>query len=316
MSYCVFYEVCIIFDFFFFNFLSTNNKVFISFSLIASMTSRFSGQSSKIPPHNISPFSRFSPQSPSSDQFDKPHLPPYLSPYCPYNSTTNPTNIPVHSDSTTPEQCTDSKSPPNTVPKNPSELCNSVNNSHKTVTVPLPDSPLLPLPDTPLLPDENPSHDSHDSVDRLSIALTMDTRQRPKRRSKYFHEPFGAYDNDELDAAFMDQPFGAYNNDEFKYDRLCIHCTIAAELASNGNTTWILSTCTFCGEKRPDVGQVVSEDLGHKIEEAQSGDLGRCGKMTITKDDTIILNGMGHKDDINGSSEVEVNDRTYEKEKL
>ncbi len=38
--------------------------------------------------------------------------------------------------------------------------------------------------------------------------------------------------------------------------------------------------------------------------------------MTITKDDTIILNGMGHKDDINGSSEVEVNDRTYEKEKL
>ncbi len=119
------------------------------------MTSRFSGQSSKIPPHNIS---RFSPQSPSSDQFDKPHLPPYLSPYCPYNSTTNPTTIPVHSsDSTTPEQCTDSKSPPNTVPKNPSELCNSVNNSHNTVTVPLPDSPLLPGPDAPLLPDENPS---------------------------------------------------------------------------------------------------------------------------------------------------------------
>jgi len=68
-------------------------------------------------------------------------------------------------------------------------------------------------------------------------------------------------------------------------------------------------------------GQVVSEDLGHKIEEVQLGDLGRCGKITITKDDTIILNGMGSKDDINERienirSQITATDSTYEKEKL
>lgn len=68
-------------------------------------------------------------------------------------------------------------------------------------------------------------------------------------------------------------------------------------------------------------GQVVSEDLGHKIEEVQLGDLGRCGKITITKDDTIILNGMGAKDDIserieNIRAQVSATDSTYEKEKL
>jgi len=68
-------------------------------------------------------------------------------------------------------------------------------------------------------------------------------------------------------------------------------------------------------------GQVVSEDLGHKMEEVQLGDLGRCGKITITKDDTIILNGMGSKDDIaerveNIRAQVAATDSTYEKEKL
>merc|ERR1711870_184990 len=68
-------------------------------------------------------------------------------------------------------------------------------------------------------------------------------------------------------------------------------------------------------------GQVVSEDLGHKMEEVQLGDLGRCGKITITKDDTIILNGMGSKDDIskrveNIRARVAATDSTYEKEKL
>jgi len=68
-------------------------------------------------------------------------------------------------------------------------------------------------------------------------------------------------------------------------------------------------------------GQVVSEDLGHKMEEVQLGDLGRCGKITITKDDTIILNGMGSKDDIterveNIRAQVNATDSTYEKEKL
>merc|ERR1712241_442778 len=51
------------------------------------------------------------------------------------------------------------------------------------------------------------------------------------------------------------------------------------------------------------------------------GDLGRCGKITITKDDCIILNGMGAKDDINERidnirSQAAQTDSTYEKEKL
>merc|ERR1712110_1401428 len=53
----------------------------------------------------------------------------------------------------------------------------------------------------------------------------------------------------------------------------------------------------------------------------QLGDLGRCGKITITKDYTIILNGMGSKDDINERidnirSQISATDSTYEKEKL
>ena len=61
--------------------------------------------------------------------------------------------------------------------------------------------------------------------------------------------------------------------------------------------------------------------MGHKIEEVQLGDLGRCGKITITKDDTIILNGGGAKEDIserveNIRSQIEGTDSTYEKEKL
>jgi len=68
-------------------------------------------------------------------------------------------------------------------------------------------------------------------------------------------------------------------------------------------------------------GSVVSEDLGHKMEEVQLGDLGRCGKITISKDDTIILNGMGSADDIkerveNLREQIATTESTYEKEKL
>merc|ERR1712039_1086428 len=56
-------------------------------------------------------------------------------------------------------------------------------------------------------------------------------------------------------------------------------------------------------------GQVVSEDLGHKMEEVQLGDLGRCGKITITKDD------INERID-NIRSQIAATDSTYEKEKL
>jgi chaperonin GroEL len=68
-------------------------------------------------------------------------------------------------------------------------------------------------------------------------------------------------------------------------------------------------------------GQVVTEDLGQKIEEVQLSDLGRCGRITITKDDTIILNGTGKREDIDERiaqirAQIEQTDSTYEKEKL
>jgi len=68
-------------------------------------------------------------------------------------------------------------------------------------------------------------------------------------------------------------------------------------------------------------GQVVSEDLGQKIEDVELGDLGRCGKITITKDDTLLLNGLGKREDIDERiaqlrHQMEETDSSYEKDKL
>ena len=41
--------------------------------------------------------------------------------------------------------------------------------------------------------------------------------------------------------------------------------------------------------------QVISEDLGLKLETADISMMGRAKKITITKDDTIILDGSGDK---------------------
>jgi len=67
--------------------------------------------------------------------------------------------------------------------------------------------------------------------------------------------------------------------------------------------------------------QLVSEELGQKIEEVTLSELGRCAKITITKDDTIILNGMGNKDELKERIELirgqlQSTESQYEKEKL
>ena len=41
--------------------------------------------------------------------------------------------------------------------------------------------------------------------------------------------------------------------------------------------------------------QVISEDLGLKLETTDISMMGRAKKITITKDDTIILDGAGDK---------------------
>lgn len=42
-------------------------------------------------------------------------------------------------------------------------------------------------------------------------------------------------------------------------------------------------------------GTVVSEEVGLSLEKADVSVLGRCKNITITKDDTIIMNGYGEK---------------------
>ncbi len=68
-------------------------------------------------------------------------------------------------------------------------------------------------------------------------------------------------------------------------------------------------------------GQVISEELGTKLETVEITDLGRAKKIVIDKDNTTIVEGKGAKADINGRVEQikrQVEDTTsdYDKEKL
>jgi chaperonin GroEL len=68
-------------------------------------------------------------------------------------------------------------------------------------------------------------------------------------------------------------------------------------------------------------GQVISEDLGIKLENVTLDMLGKAKKVTITKDDTTIVDGSGEKDTIEariGQIKKQIEDTTsdYDKEKL
>merc|ERR1719333_1229600 len=68
-------------------------------------------------------------------------------------------------------------------------------------------------------------------------------------------------------------------------------------------------------------GQVIAEDTGMKLETADFGVLGSCKKITISKDDTIMLDGAGETEAIEERCELlreTIADTTseYEKEKL
>src|SRR3954452_20058735 len=47
-------------------------------------------------------------------------------------------------------------------------------------------------------------------------------------------------------------------------------------------------------------GQVISEELGKKLEQATLADLGQARRVVATKDDTTIVEGRGSQDDIQG----------------
>jgi chaperonin GroEL len=68
-------------------------------------------------------------------------------------------------------------------------------------------------------------------------------------------------------------------------------------------------------------GVVISEDQGFKLENADLTYLGRAERITIDKDNTIIVGGKGKKDDINArigqiKSQIEATTSEYDKEKL
>ncbi len=68
-------------------------------------------------------------------------------------------------------------------------------------------------------------------------------------------------------------------------------------------------------------GQVVSEDLGIKLENVDVTMLGRAKKVSITKDDSTIVNGAGKKKDIDArigqiKAQIEETTSDYDREKL
>ena len=68
-------------------------------------------------------------------------------------------------------------------------------------------------------------------------------------------------------------------------------------------------------------GQLISEDLGIKLENVGIDMLGKAKKVTITKDDTTIVDGSGQKTDIEGrigqiKRQIEDTTSDYDKEKL
>lgn len=68
-------------------------------------------------------------------------------------------------------------------------------------------------------------------------------------------------------------------------------------------------------------GEVVSEDLGHKLENVTMDMLGRAARIRITKDETTIVDGKGEQSAIDArvgaiKGELETTDSDYAREKL
>ena len=68
-------------------------------------------------------------------------------------------------------------------------------------------------------------------------------------------------------------------------------------------------------------GQVISEDLGMKLENVTLADLGTCKKVEVTKDETTVIDGDGQKDLIKARADqirkqIEETSSDYNREKL
>ncbi|MCO5968661.1 MULTISPECIES: chaperonin GroEL [Actinoallomurus] len=68
-------------------------------------------------------------------------------------------------------------------------------------------------------------------------------------------------------------------------------------------------------------GQVISEDIGLKLENTTLDMLGQAKRIVVTKDETTVIDGAGNPDDIAGRvneirAEIENSDSDYDREKL
>src|SRR5205814_4359386 len=68
-------------------------------------------------------------------------------------------------------------------------------------------------------------------------------------------------------------------------------------------------------------GQLISEEVGLKLENASLDLLGRARRVVVTKDDTTIVEGQGDADEIKGranqiKAEIDRTDSDWDKEKL
>jgi len=68
-------------------------------------------------------------------------------------------------------------------------------------------------------------------------------------------------------------------------------------------------------------GQVISEEVGLKLENATVDLLGRARRVVVTKDDTTIVEGQGNPDDVKGrvnqiKAEIDKTDSDWDREKL
>jgi chaperonin GroEL len=68
-------------------------------------------------------------------------------------------------------------------------------------------------------------------------------------------------------------------------------------------------------------GQVITEEMGRKLETTTINDLGRAGKIVVTKDDTTVVDGKGEEKEIKGRIEqikvqIDATTSDYDREKL
>ncbi|GHU28210.1 60 kDa chaperonin [Bacilli bacterium] len=68
-------------------------------------------------------------------------------------------------------------------------------------------------------------------------------------------------------------------------------------------------------------GQVISEEIGFKLENVELSNLGKAKRIVVTKDDTTIVDGSGKKEDVaarcnNIKTQIDSTTSDYDKEKL